>query len=363
MSQSNLIEFPTEGNINTITSLLNESLSLQGITVKTTIQHNCLQILLESEQLPEQFLLIESLQQSLINSQITHINQVKVYAKITGNNVPIWCDEFQLPQNTKEKKNQNYSITDLKEKAKKGNNDSLHNLFNLAFKNKNIEIKVNSKNGYLQIILKAETVPDRQNCLIIIRRELNNLRIENLRVVQIYAKTINNDFPVWELMLDGVTLKIRGKTAQKQSDKSTNRLEQIIFWGFIVIMSIIIELQINYRGSNQIRGGINITDYRYETNTNQDCIGIPDYNNIRENTPVIVQNKQGQIIAYGKLKAGTKIKANTCFFAIEVNNVPNADIYKIAIGDVRSGFLIFSKEKLESMGWKIEINVGETIDN
>ncbi|HEY9702921.1 MAG TPA: hypothetical protein V6C58_10770, partial [Allocoleopsis sp.] len=90
MSQSNLREFTPEGNIKAITSLLHESLSGQGITVQTTMQNNCLQILLESEQLPEQFLLIESLQKSLINSQITQINQVKVYAKITGNNVFIW---------------------------------------------------------------------------------------------------------------------------------------------------------------------------------------------------------------------------------------------------------------------------------
>lgn len=90
------LEAAKQGNPEAIAALLNRSLQAKGISAKVTIKGQLLQILLESEQVPDQATLIPFIQKGITGLGIAAIEVVRVYGKSSASQMPDWNDEFSL---------------------------------------------------------------------------------------------------------------------------------------------------------------------------------------------------------------------------------------------------------------------------
>lgn len=100
MSQSNLLELAKQGNVEALTTLLNRSFQPKGITAKATLKDSCLQIVLESAQVPDQQALVAFMRKSLTSLGAESISKVKVYGRQTEEEFPAWNQEFELVTQT-----------------------------------------------------------------------------------------------------------------------------------------------------------------------------------------------------------------------------------------------------------------------
>lgn len=96
MAQPNLRELAKQGNPKAIAIMLERSLQPHSITAKVGRKEDCLQILLESDQLPEEQMMVSFIRNGLIKLEVESITTVKVYARQTGEESPAWQQTFEL---------------------------------------------------------------------------------------------------------------------------------------------------------------------------------------------------------------------------------------------------------------------------
>ncbi|MBD2532728.1 hypothetical protein H6G97_25350 [Nostoc flagelliforme FACHB-838] len=96
MIQLNILELAKQGDINAINTLVSQWLNLPRITPKTSFKQNCLQIMLESFEVPVQQLVVPLISDGLINLGIQSFNNVKIYGRVTGEDLPDWQQEIEL---------------------------------------------------------------------------------------------------------------------------------------------------------------------------------------------------------------------------------------------------------------------------
>lgn len=92
----NLYPVAQQGNTIAIALLLNQQLESKGITAKVTVDSNCLKLMLESDHVSPQQLLVEWLKNTLKNMNLTTIHTVIVYGRKNGTDIPDWQGEFDL---------------------------------------------------------------------------------------------------------------------------------------------------------------------------------------------------------------------------------------------------------------------------
>ncbi|MEH1889086.1 MAG: hypothetical protein V7K92_06290 [Nostoc sp.] len=96
MIQLNILELAKQGDTNAINTLVNQWLNLPRITPKTSFKQNCLQIMLESFEVPVQQLVVSLICDGLIHLSIKCFNSVKIYGRVTGEDFPDWQQEIEL---------------------------------------------------------------------------------------------------------------------------------------------------------------------------------------------------------------------------------------------------------------------------
>ncbi|MEH2050676.1 hypothetical protein [Nostoc sp.] len=96
MIQLNILELAKQGDTNTINTLVSQWLNLPIITPKTSLKQNCLQIMLESTEVPVQQLVVPLICDGLINLGIQSFKNVKIYGRVTGEDFPDWQQEIDL---------------------------------------------------------------------------------------------------------------------------------------------------------------------------------------------------------------------------------------------------------------------------
>ncbi|PAX47897.1 PrsW family intramembrane metalloprotease [Brunnivagina elsteri] len=94
--QQNLQFNGNNDDIESISVILNNSFKQQKITLKIGIKENCLQILLESVQVPNQSLCTAIIRKELVRLKIESIKTVKVYGREIEEEFPAWFQEFEL---------------------------------------------------------------------------------------------------------------------------------------------------------------------------------------------------------------------------------------------------------------------------
>lgn len=98
-AKPSLIEAAKQGNPKAIAKLINRSLQFKGTSAKVTLNRDCLQVMLESSQVPA-INLVRILRQGLITLGVDSIKQVKVYGRQLGEEIPDWSHDFELPIST-----------------------------------------------------------------------------------------------------------------------------------------------------------------------------------------------------------------------------------------------------------------------
>lgn len=102
-TQPNLLELAKQGNPKAIATLMNRQLQTKGITAKVVLKNSCLQVLLESAQVPNQQTLVAFVRKGITSLGCESIQSVRVYGRQIGEEVPDWSQEFELAVQAKSK--------------------------------------------------------------------------------------------------------------------------------------------------------------------------------------------------------------------------------------------------------------------
>jgi DNA-directed RNA polymerase subunit RPC12/RpoP len=100
MSQQNLLERAKQGNPSAIAILINRNFQLKGITAKVSRKDNCLRIMLEADELPNQKNLIEFTRNSILEIGVAEIRILQVFGRQIGDDVPAWSQSIDLTLET-----------------------------------------------------------------------------------------------------------------------------------------------------------------------------------------------------------------------------------------------------------------------
>lgn len=75
MTQANILELAKQGDVKAIATLLNRQLQTKGITAKVAMNDSCLQIMLESAQVPNQQTLFAWVRKSIIGWELNQLRE------------------------------------------------------------------------------------------------------------------------------------------------------------------------------------------------------------------------------------------------------------------------------------------------
>ena len=90
----NLEELAKQGDVKAIATLINRILQSQRIIAKVSLKGDCLQVMLEAAQAPDEQTMTESLKPAILRFGIQPITRVKLYGKQTDEDFPDWHQEF-----------------------------------------------------------------------------------------------------------------------------------------------------------------------------------------------------------------------------------------------------------------------------
>ncbi|MBE9225147.1 EcsC family protein [Phormidium sp. LEGE 05292] len=82
--------------MNALIKLINQWLNSQDCTAKAILKNDCLQIKVESAQVPEQVYVVSVIRKGLIDLGIQFCQKVKIFGQQTGDDFPDWQEEFEL---------------------------------------------------------------------------------------------------------------------------------------------------------------------------------------------------------------------------------------------------------------------------
>ena len=94
--QSNIKQLANQGNVAAITTILNQSIQQDNITVKVSLKNNCLQIILESVQVPDKTISVPTIYRELLGLKLEFVKNVLVYGRKSGEEFPDWFQEFEF---------------------------------------------------------------------------------------------------------------------------------------------------------------------------------------------------------------------------------------------------------------------------
>jgi hypothetical protein len=96
MTQSEVLAQAKQGDPKAIAQLMNRSLQSKGITAKVNRKEGSLRVLLESEQLPDQQIMIRFVDQGITKLQVAGLQTVQVYGQKVGQTIPAWSQTLNL---------------------------------------------------------------------------------------------------------------------------------------------------------------------------------------------------------------------------------------------------------------------------
>ncbi len=92
--EAKVMELAKQGNAKAIAALMNHILKGRNINTLATIKNDCLHVVLESEQKPNQKASINLVRKNVVPLQLASITKVKVHWVKTGSKSPDWSHEF-----------------------------------------------------------------------------------------------------------------------------------------------------------------------------------------------------------------------------------------------------------------------------
>jgi hypothetical protein len=86
------------------------------------------------------------------------------------------------------------------------------------------------------------------------------------------------------------------------------------------------------------------------------CQGTSGYDDVEPGLQVTISDQSGTVIGNGALDSG-EVQEAGCMFRFEVNNIPVASFYKVAVG--RRGEISYSIDQMKQMSWSVELSLGD----
>ena len=96
MTQPNILKLAKQGDTQAIASLMNRHLHPKGITAKVAFKDACLEVILESAEVPNRQTLVAFIRKGLTGLGAASVERVKVYGQQTGKEFSSWSKEFHL---------------------------------------------------------------------------------------------------------------------------------------------------------------------------------------------------------------------------------------------------------------------------
>jgi len=95
-TQQQLLEQAKQGEPRAIALLIANSLKAQGIAVKANLNGDCLRVMLESSQVPNQSAMVAFIRRGMTKLGTASIKTVKVYGKQAEASTPAWSQDINL---------------------------------------------------------------------------------------------------------------------------------------------------------------------------------------------------------------------------------------------------------------------------
>jgi hypothetical protein len=96
MTELNFQELAKQGDPQAIASLLNSKLQSEGITASANLDGDCLDVILDSQEVPKEDKLVDFVRNELANLQPEAIRKVKVEGRESGEIATAWSQDFSL---------------------------------------------------------------------------------------------------------------------------------------------------------------------------------------------------------------------------------------------------------------------------
>ncbi|QHG18912.1 hypothetical protein [Nostoc sp. ATCC 53789] len=129
MTQPNLLELAKKGDAQAIASVINYLLQPKGVSAKAILKDSCLQIILESFQVPEQESSVTFIHKLIIKLEAPPIKSVKIYGKKKGQTSVSWINDLNLSSVNDETK----KYSSIFELAKQGKYETLSKIWPVWF--------------------------------------------------------------------------------------------------------------------------------------------------------------------------------------------------------------------------------------
>lgn len=218
MNQQNTQE-NTLVDVNAIANTLNQLLEPQNITAIATFKDNYLKILLESRQVPEQNIVVLLIRNQLSTLSLQSCKKVKIYGREMGEDYPDWQEEFDLeeqidlslPLSETDITAWNSIFVELNtdsqvllqkqpsrlELAKQGDSQAITDVLNYLLQSQGTTVVANLKDGYLQILLQADRIPEQEQSVAYICKFITQLQLEPLKKIKLCGKRKGGTFLAW----------------------------------------------------------------------------------------------------------------------------------------------------------------------
>jgi len=96
MNEPNYLELARQGDPKSIAAWLNSSLKAKGVSTRVALKSDCLHIVLESSQAPEQKSSVTTVRKEMIKLEIKSIAKLKIYGRQIGVQSPEWTQDVEI---------------------------------------------------------------------------------------------------------------------------------------------------------------------------------------------------------------------------------------------------------------------------
>lgn len=190
-AQPNLLQLAQQGNLSAILDLLNQSLPKE-VASKVSLKQDCLKIMLESIEAPDQATSVEFVRRILVDFDAKTVRQVKVFGREIDEDFPSWQEEFELVP----------PALSTAELAKQGDIQAIHALVNQWLNASEATAKVSLKAGCLRVMLEAIEFSDPDAIAANLFENVKALAIENCAQLKISGREPGDEFPDWQKEFD-----------------------------------------------------------------------------------------------------------------------------------------------------------------
>nr|MDZ8097765.1 hypothetical protein [Nostoc sp. DedSLP01] len=130
------MELAKQGDVEAIASLINRHLQPKGIAGKVAFNDACLEVILESTEVPDRETWVPFFRKGFTNLGSASIQQVKIYGQQIDKDFPAWSQEFELDLAEAELEHEEFSNnSQLLTVSINLNGDSVRKLKNQDFEN------------------------------------------------------------------------------------------------------------------------------------------------------------------------------------------------------------------------------------